>query len=60
MNILPDRIYEIPIEDGVLRASPEFDIIHRWKKLGFSLMRYWDAENQSLHNVAKEEKGIDA
>lgn len=45
MKRRPDRLYQIEIEDMELTISPEYDIMHKFKKLGFSILRYWEEES---------------
>lgn len=55
--IKPDKIGLVPIEDGELHVSPAYDVIHRWRSLGFNLLRYWDMQNGKMCNVALDNAG---
>ena len=57
--IRPDKIHLISIEDGELTLSPAYDVIHRWRRIGFNLLRYWDMENGKMCNIAVDDGGAE-
>lgn len=57
--IKPDKIHTVPIEDGELYLSPAYDVLHRWQKFGFNILRYWDMENGKMCNVAIDNAGAE-
>ena len=59
MEILPDTIHRIAIQDGELYLSPAYDVAHRWAQLGFNILRYWDSDNKNLCNIAMDDGGAE-
>lgn len=57
--IIPDKIHLVPIEGGELALSPAYDVIHRWRRVGFNVLRYWDMDNGKMCNVALDDAGTD-
>lgn len=57
--IIPDQIHQIQIEDGVLNLHPAYDTIHRFSRLGFSMLKYWNQESEppTMCNVPINEEG---
>ncbi len=57
--IIPDKIHQIAIEDGVLNLSPAYDVVHQFSKLGFSMLKYFncDVEPPSMSNIPIDEAG---
>lgn len=44
-EVVPDRIFEIPMADGVLQVSPSCDIMHVFAN-GATMLKYWDVNNE--------------
>lgn len=57
--IKPDKIHTVPIEGGELHLAPSYDVLHRWKNIGFNILRYWDMENGKMCNVAVDNGGAE-
>lgn len=57
--IKPDKIHTVPIEDGELHLSPAYDVLHRWQRLGFNILRYWDMNSGKMCNVALDDGGAE-
>lgn len=57
--VVPDKIHQVGIEDGFLNLSPAYDTIHRWGKIGFSMLKYFncDVEPPTMSNVPIDEAG---
>jgi len=60
-KIKPDRIIRVSVsEDLEMLVSPAIDIMIRWRNLGYAMLKYWDSENQSFHQVLMSETYADA
>ena len=57
--IRPDKIHVVAIEGGELNLSPAYDVIHRWQRIGFNILRYWNMENNKMCNVALDDGGAE-
>lgn len=58
-EIRPDKIYQVPIEDGELYLSPQADHLHRWANLGFNILRYWNTDESTMHDVVMGDDSAD-
>lgn len=60
-NAKPDKVIRVHIsEDLELLVSPAIDIMLRWRHLGYTMLKYYDAENHSFHQVLMGEEYADA
>lgn len=59
--IVPDKITRIEIENGVLHLHQAYDTIHRFERVGFHILKYWDQdrESPSMLNIAIDATGAD-
>lgn len=57
--VQPDRIFQIPYEDGDLQISPAHDVIHAFRQIGAFVFKYWDCENRRFLNIAIEQPAVD-
>ena len=55
--VQPDKIHQIPMEDGTLDLCVSYDVLHRWERLGFTMLKYWDQPNHTMCNVPINEAG---
>ena len=57
--VVPDKIHQIAIEDGFLNLSASYDVLHRWSKIGFSMLKYYNCDVQPpvMTNVPIDEAG---
>lgn len=57
--IVPDQIHRIGIEGGSLDLHIAYDTLHRWQRLGFSMLKYWnqDIEPATMSNIPLDEAG---
>lgn len=49
--IQPNKLFQVPIVGGELTISPAFDFIHHFGPLGAHILRYWDSDNKTLHDI---------
>ena len=58
---VPDKIHQIAIEDGVLNLCASYDVIHRWARLGFSMLKYFDCDvvPPVMRNIPINEEGAE-
>lgn len=57
--IQPDRITQVPIQDGELRLSPAFDVLHKFEPLGAYILKYWDSDSHGMSNVMMTDASAD-
>jgi hypothetical protein len=44
--VIPDQVHLIPIQNGVLRLSPSYDILHHWEENNAWMLKYWNTDVQ--------------
>lgn len=59
--VVPDKITRVEIENGVLHLHQAYDTIHRFERIGFHLLKYWNQEedNPGIFNIAIDAAGAD-
>lgn len=57
--VKPDLVHSVAIEGGELHLSPAYDVLHRWQRLGFNILRYWDVDNDKMCNIAVDDGGAE-
>lgn len=50
-RIVPDILNEVGYEGGKFLFSEAYDVIHRFRFLGFSLLKYINGDTQTVSNV---------
>ena len=49
--VQPDKIYNVPIEDGFLHLSPAYDVLHHFQPIAAWILKYWNTESGGLSDV---------
>lgn len=43
--ISPDRLYSVPVDNGILHISPSMDFLHFFPPLGAYMLKYYDVDH---------------
>lgn len=59
--IVPDKISVVETDGGTLHLHEGYDIIHRWNRIGFHLLKFWNqnTEPPCMQNIAIDAAGAD-